>query len=121
MKTRANVSWRIAKMKDQEKLNQWCNAQSNIEQSLTNLVLHMIDIVGYKDIRDFETQQQIYELKMGSAAPKSLVKKDDLQATGQFIDNSSVVDESPDENNTEDEEDDIFNDLDPNNQFWKND
>ncbi|RDY83121.1 hypothetical protein [Bacillus amyloliquefaciens] len=121
MKTRANVSWRIAKMKDQEKLNQWCNAQSNIEQSLTNLVLHMIDIVGYKDIRDFETQQQIYELKMGSAAPKTLVKKDESQATSQFIDNSSVVDELTDEKDTADPEDDIFNDLDPDNQFWRED
>ncbi|MEC0709741.1 hypothetical protein P8881_19645 [Bacillus haynesii] len=118
MKTRANVSWRIAKMKeqDQDKLNRWCNAQSNIEQSLTNLVLHMIDMLGYKDIRDYETQQQIYELKMGIAGSRSGEKVDDSKEADQTIDNSSVVDEASKE---EDEVDEILEGLDPNNQFWK--
>ncbi|WP_156122688.1 hypothetical protein [Bacillus sp. MSP13] len=121
MKTRAVVSWRISKMKDQDKLNKWCNAQSNIEQSLTNLVLHMIDMIGYKDIRDFETQQELYELKMGIAGSKTSGKLDESKESDQIIDNASVVDEPSSDEVEKDPIDEIFDDLDPKNQFWKED
>ncbi len=121
LKTRAVVSWRISKMKDQDKLNKWCNAQSNIEQSLTNLVLHMIDMIGYKDIRDFETQQELYELKMGIAGSKTSGKLDESKESDQIIDNASVVDEPSSDEVEKDPIDEIFDDLDPKNQFWKED
>lgn len=121
LKTRAVVSWRISKMKDQDKLNKWCNAQSNIEQSLTNLVLHMIDMIGYKDIRDFETQQELYELKMGIAGSKPSGKLDESKESDQIIDNASVVDEPSSDEVEKDPIDEIFDDLDPKNEFWKED
>ncbi len=121
LKTRAVVSWRISKMKDQDKLNKWCNAQSNIEQSLTNLVLHMIDMIGYKDIRDFETQQELYELKMGIAGSKTSGKLDESKESDQIIDNASVVDEPSSDEVKKDPIDEIFDDLDPKNEFWKED
>lgn len=121
LKTRAVVSWRISKMKDQDKLNKWCNAQSNIEQSLTNLVLHMIDMIGYKDIRDFETQQELYELKMGIAGSKTSGKLDESKESDQIIDNASVVDEPSSDVIEKDPIDEIFDDLDPKNEFWKED
>lgn len=121
LKTRAVVSWRISKMKDQDKLNKWCNAQSNIEQSLTNLVLHMIDMIGYKDIRDFETQQELYELKMGIAGSKTSGKLDESKESDQIIDNASVVDEPSSDEVEKDPIDEIFDDLDPKNEFWKED
>lgn len=121
LKTRAVVSWRISKMKDQDKLNKWCNAQSNIEQSLTNLVLHMIDMIGYKDIRDFETQQELYELKMGITGSKPSDKLDESKESDQIIDNSSVVDEPSNDGDEKDPIDEIFDDLDPKNEFWKED
>lgn len=121
LKTRAVVSWRISKMKDQDKLNKWCNAQSNIEQSLTNLVLHMIDMIGYKDIRDFETQQELYELKMGISGSKTSGKLDESKESDQIIDNASVVDEPSSDEVEKDPIDEIFDDLDPKNEFWKED
>ncbi|MEC0400840.1 hypothetical protein ACO0DA_10455 [Bacillus subtilis] len=120
-KTRTNVSWRISKMNEQDKLNKWCNAQSNIEQSLTNLVLHMIDMIGYKDIRDFETQQELYKLKMGITGSMTSEKLDESKESDQIIDNSSVVDEPTSEEVKKDPLDDIFDNLDPKNVFWKED
>lgn len=120
-KTRTNVSWRISKMNEQDKLNKWCNAQSNIEQSLTNLVLHMIDMIGYKDIRDFETQQELYKLKMGITGSMTSDKLDESKESDQIIDNSSVVDEPTSEEVKKDPLDDIFDNLDPKNVFWKED
>lgn len=120
-KTRTNVSWRISKMNEQDKLNKWCNAQSNIEQSLTNLVLHMIDMIGYKDIRDFETQQELYKLKMGITGSMTSDKLDESKESDQIIDNSSVVDEPTNEEVKKDPLDDIFDNLDPKNVFWKED
>ncbi|MGG0878036.1 hypothetical protein [Bacillus inaquosorum] len=108
-------------MKDQDKLNKWCNAQSNIEQSLTNLVLHMIDMIGYKDIRDFETQQELYELKMGITDSKQSGKLDETKEGN--VDNKSVVDEpsKEDEKGEKDPLDDILEGLDSENVFWKED
>jgi len=61
---RANVSWKIKDIKDEEsrnKINKWCDNQEKIQVSLTSLVLHMIDRFGYKNITDHEIQKLLHQ------------------------------------------------------------
>lgn len=62
--SRANVSWKIKDIKDEEarsKINKWCDQQEKIQVSLTSLVLHMIDRFGYKNITDHDIQKLLHQ------------------------------------------------------------
>ncbi|WP_068505940.1 hypothetical protein [Paenibacillus kribbensis] len=60
-KKRDLVSWRINKLSDSEQINDWVNAQSNVQNSLTSLVRHMIEQFGYRDITDQDIQKSLYQ------------------------------------------------------------
>lgn len=61
-KERQGVSWKIAKENESEKLNNWCNAQSNIQKTFTQMVLYMIDRFGEEtDFTDYHVQKKLYE------------------------------------------------------------
>ncbi|MDR6726120.1 hypothetical protein J2W91_004626 [Paenibacillus amylolyticus] len=55
------VSWRINKLPDSEQLNDWVNAQSNVQNSITSLVRHMIEQFGYRDITQHDIQRILFQ------------------------------------------------------------
>ncbi|MEC0238188.1 hypothetical protein P4H71_28140 [Paenibacillus kribbensis] len=60
-KKRELVSWRINKYSDSEKLNNWVNAQSNVQHSITSLVRHIIQQFGSRDVMDQEIQTYLFQ------------------------------------------------------------
>lgn len=60
MKERKNVTWRVAENSESKKINKWLDEQKNIQVSLANIVLHMIDRYGYINITDYQVQKQLY-------------------------------------------------------------
>ncbi|MEB6550204.1 hypothetical protein MXL46_14000 [Heyndrickxia sporothermodurans] len=54
------VSWRVSQHPSSDKLNRWCDSQSNINESISNIVLHMIEHFGYKNITDYDIQKALY-------------------------------------------------------------
>ena len=61
-KDRTQVSWKLDKLTENEcaKINQWLNAQSNIQKSLAETVLHNIDRFGFTDITSHDVQRILY-------------------------------------------------------------
>ncbi|EFU39310.1 hypothetical protein PVOR_25508 [Paenibacillus vortex V453] len=55
------VSWRIGKLPDTEQLNSWVNAQSNVQNSITSLVRHMIEQFGYRDVTAHDIQKALFQ------------------------------------------------------------
>lgn len=60
MKERKNVTWRVAEQSESDKINKWLDKQQNIQVSLSNIVLHMINQFGYVNITDYQVQKQLY-------------------------------------------------------------
>lgn len=60
MKERKNVTWRVAEHSESQKINKWLDKQKNIQESIANIVLHMIDKYGYVNITDYQVQKQLY-------------------------------------------------------------
>lgn len=61
MSTRKNVSWRVIDSPQRETINKWLDAQKNIQDSLTNIVLHMIERFGIRNITDYDIQKMLYQ------------------------------------------------------------
>ncbi|QNR70536.1 hypothetical protein IAQ67_29400 (plasmid) [Paenibacillus peoriae] len=55
------VSWRIGKLPDTDQLNEWVNAQSNVQNSITSLVRHMIEQFGYRDVTQHDIQKSLFQ------------------------------------------------------------
>lgn len=60
MKERKNVTWRVGEQSEKEKINKWLDKQDNIQVSLSNIVMHMINQFGYVNITDYQVQKQLY-------------------------------------------------------------
>ncbi|WP_430510702.1 hypothetical protein [Gottfriedia solisilvae] len=59
------VTWRIQDHPKYKLLNNWCNSQDNIQDSITNIVLHLIERFGNKDITDFDIQRILHSESLG--------------------------------------------------------
>lgn len=70
MSTRKNVSWRVIDSPQRETINKWLDAQKNIQDSLTNIVLHMIERFGIRNITDYDIQKMLYQQGSSMAAIK---------------------------------------------------
>src|SRR5690606_29972134 len=67
------VTWRVSQHPSSDKLNKWCDQQTNLQDSISNIVEHMIEIFGYRNITDYDIQKVLYQ---GLEAPASYpVKK----------------------------------------------
>src|SRR5699024_10126816 len=60
MKERKNVTWRVGEQSEKEKINKWSDKQDNIQVSLSNIVMHMINQFGYVNITDYQVQKKLY-------------------------------------------------------------
>lgn len=61
MQNRKNVTWRIGDDTQHELLNNWLDNQNNIQTSLANVALHMIDRFGYRNIMDYDIQKALHQ------------------------------------------------------------
>jgi len=133
--TRKNVTWRVGELSETESVNKWIDAQSNIQNTLTSLALHMIDRFGYRNITDHDIQKIMYqELLTGSivaslpsAAPidaedmkeeQKATNKAHLAAEIEFPQKpqSNIETQTSDtQENEKSDADDIFSQVDQNN------
>lgn len=74
MTKRKNVSWRLSDQVESEQINEWLGQQKNIQKSITNVVMHMIDRFGVRNITDYDIQKILYQ-------ESSLAKYDEQRAT----------------------------------------
>lgn len=121
--TRELVSWRIGKLPDSEQLNDWVNAQSNVQNSITSLVRHMIEQFGYRDVTAHDIQKALFQKpiadelrlilsELKTSAPISVPEADEVKNEPSDTDKptKSVVPKTQKAAN-----DDIYNMIDPNN------
>ncbi|MGM9923927.1 MAG: hypothetical protein ACI35R_06765 [Bacillus sp. (in: firmicutes)] len=69
MSTRKNVSWRVSEHPQSDQINAWLDQQKNIQDSITNIVFHMIDRFGMRNITDYDIQKQLYNDSIAYGGP----------------------------------------------------
>lgn len=117
---RKNVSWRVSENDHPRavEINKWLNAQNNIQISLNNIVLHLIEKFGYKDVTDYEVQKALF-LAFSEKAPVLGVTPADLLVADNF---TGAEKDSENEktiklvtSNEVPEDDDTYSEIDPGN------
>ena len=73
-KERSLVSWRLGNLpkKERDLINKWLDSQQNINNSITNAILHVIDRAGVGDITSFETQKLLFQNSTPEASETSV-------------------------------------------------
>ncbi|QIQ34470.1 hypothetical protein DER53_16895 (plasmid) [Parageobacillus toebii NBRC 107807] len=75
------VTWRVADTPQSDLINEWLDKQQNIQVSLTNIVLHMINRFGIKDIMDYDIQRILYqEFSSGTSKENRTVSNQNEEA-----------------------------------------
>jgi hypothetical protein len=56
------ISFKIENLPDGQRkaIDDWANEQSNIQQSLANLIMHVTQLTGKADVMDFKIQRQLH-------------------------------------------------------------
>src|SRR5699024_1960339 len=109
MAKRKNVTWRVGEHPEHAKINRWLDKQKNIQDSMANVVLHMIDQYGYVNITDYQVQKQLYGKITEIKQPVEVEKQTEKQET------SSDKSKNTQKDKKEASEDDVFSGVDPNN------
>jgi hypothetical protein len=117
------VTWRVADTPQSDLINEWLDKQKNIQVSLTNLVLHMIDRFGMRDITDYDIQKVLYqEFSSGTSKESSLKNKtaSNQNEGTEETDTRSLND--PDskkdrDKENQDDDNDLYKNVDINNLF----
>lgn len=65
---RRMISYKIENLSPKERalVDEWANGQFNIQQSLTNIIMHVVGFIGNADVMDFDVQKQLH-LTLGNA------------------------------------------------------
>lgn len=108
---RKNVTWRVSQHPEHKKINKWLDSQRSIQDSISNIVLHMIDRYGYVNITDYEIQKQLYGkfTDIDYQTEKELVEEaEDSRATEKS-------DRIPEKSKEKKEKDDLYSNIDINN------
>src|SRR5699024_4298306 len=84
MKERKNVTWRVGEQSEKEKINKWLDKKDNIQVSLANIVMHMINQFGYVKITDSQVQKQLYGKITDINQPIEDSEKDERDNTETF-------------------------------------
>lgn len=121
-KERLQLLWRLDKLTEdnRNKINEWLDVQSNMQESLTNLVMHAIGRFGNTDIRDYEIQKAFYSDIINPSAPKLEPVEEEKQDeesdhAESSNDDLSQVNEQTEITDKEKEQDDWFEKVDTNN------
>lgn len=118
-KERKNVTWRVAEHPEHKKLNQWLDSQRNIQDSISNIVLHMIDRYGYVNITDYQIQKLLYgkitDVGYVPEIDNELVESEvEVEAEGK-VEVNTVPEEKTQKEDEENSVDDVYSQIDKNN------
>jgi len=104
---RKNVTWRIADNPQNDLINDWLDQQKNIQDSITNIVLHMIDRFGIQNITDYDIQKILYQELL--TEPKGQQQANEKKAEVQEKDKLKSEAKKDD---SEQDTDDMYSELD---------
>nr|WP_194950060.1 hypothetical protein [Anoxybacillus flavithermus] len=108
-------------------INEWLDKQQNIQVSLTNIVLHMINRFGIKDIMDYDIQRILYqEFSSGTSKENRTVSNQNEEAekadneeaekvAAKSLNNPDPKKDRDKEN--QDDDNDLYKNVDINNLF----
>ena len=67
---RKMISFKIENLPEKEHkiVDEWASKQTNIQQSLGNLIMHIVDYVGCVDVMEFEVQRKLHTIFSKSEA-----------------------------------------------------
>lgn len=59
---RKMISFKIENLPDKQRkiVDDWANGQANIQQSLANLIMHVVEFTGNADVMDFVVQRKLH-------------------------------------------------------------
>ncbi|GAB6892110.1 MULTISPECIES: hypothetical protein [Geobacillus] len=127
MAKRKIVTWRVADTPQSDLINEWLDKQQNIQVSLTNIVLHMINRFGIKDIMDYDIQKILYqEFSSGTSKENRTVSNQNEEAEKADNEETEKVAakslNNPDSKKAQDKEgqdddNDLYKNVDINNLF----
>lgn len=126
-KERMQVPWRLDKLTDEKrkKINDWLDVQSNMQESITNLVIHAIERFGNVEITDYNVQKALYSdtIQVSAISPVGTsttehfvdekLEENDQVDPPVMIEQHGKQDDKKDEEK-DDEKDDWFASVDPN-------
>lgn len=74
---RKMISFKIENLPEKQRkiVDDWANGQANIQQSLANLVMHVVAHTGNADVMDFDVQRELH-LLFGNGTAADLKKQD---------------------------------------------
>lgn len=80
---RKMISFKVENLppKQQEIINKWADGQTNIQQSLANIVMHVVEFTGNADVMDFEVQRKLHTILSDKATVIDTIKKEDKALT----------------------------------------
>ncbi len=127
MAKRKIVTWRVADTPQSDLINEWLDKQQNIQVSLTNIVLHMINRFGIKDIMDYDIQRILYqEFSSGTSKENRTVSNQNEEAEKADNEEAEKVAakslNNPDpkkdrDKQNQDDDNDLYKNVDINNLF----
>lgn len=123
MAKRKIVTWRVADTPQSDLINEWLDKQKNIQVSLTNIVLHIIDRFGMRDITDYDIQKVLYqEFSSGTSKESSLKNKTASNQNEGTEDTDTRSLNDPDskkdrDKENQDDDNDLYKNVDINNLF----
>lgn len=124
MAKRKIVTWRVADTPQSDLINEWLDKQQNIQVSLTNIVLHMINRFGIKDIMDYDIQRILYrEFSSGTSKENRTVSNQNEEADNEEAEKVAAKSlNNPDPKKAQDKEgqdddNDLYKNVDINNLF----
>ena len=61
---RKMISFKIENLPEKERkiVDEWANGQANIQQSLANIVMHVVNFTGNADVMDFDVQRKLHTI-----------------------------------------------------------
>lgn len=85
---RKMISFKIENLpaKQRRIVDEWANGQANIQQSLANIIMHVVEFTGNADVMDFDVQRKLHMIFVNNEtpiqSPKNLVPEErSLQAS----------------------------------------
>jgi hypothetical protein len=90
---RKMISYKIENLNPKERaiVDEWANGQFNIQQSLTNIIMHIVGFVGNVDVMDFDIQKQLH-VTLGNSQPQVFhVKHDEQHDTTHYDKEKTMI------------------------------
>jgi len=111
---RKNVTWRIADNPQNDLINDWLDQQKNIQDSITNIVLHMIDRFGIQNITDYDIQKILYQelLIEPRAQQQANEKKAEVLEKDKRKKETNKISSEAKKDDSEQDTDDMYSELD---------